>query len=289
MPYLHEKPWKRPQTADPSRITTELYFVSYIGQLTAEKDQREMYLTRFAKIAVNYVIDWVSSLALVPFYKPYLAYEPNAFGNIPIIPQGPYRYPNYLFSDKIEKMARNAQLWYIKKENDYKKVIFLHEDSDTLEDQLLKLRSKSSSNIDKIQLWHAKTLTEIYSTLNTEDLNILASHRTEEDSEACLRFAFETWERFYRKIKSTISDPEITDVLNLRANILKMVRSCEQIETKVKYIYEGFPRVLRDLENLSSTLEDYYRVISEQIIDAIKDQSSLSRDKKNDFDRMYVF
>jgi len=273
--------YKPPDKHDPARFTKEMLFFSYIAHEVAEQENVNEYsVTRFTKIAANYVQDWVGVLGGLRNYLPYMGLKPNPYGMVAAIPK-PMDKERARCIYEFKSFAKKNKLWDIREDGYYKQVVMLS-DPNNLRDRLLKTdeTTKFDLGFTEQQLEVAYFLSELYSKFKTSELNILASHRNKVNSKDCLRYAFRVWETNYQEIIPNLASPAMPltsgDVRDMRDKILKMTVSCEQIELKTGYTFYGIQDVIGKLENISDQFVRYERATIKTMVAQIRKESQFS-------------
>lgn len=266
--------YKPPDKHDHERFDKEIVFFSYIAHKVAEQSKTNGYsVTKLTKIAANYVQDWGGVLGRSGDYIPYMGITPNPYGMVAAIPKTIAGRPLFIY--ELQSVAKNKNLWDIREDGYYKQVVMLS-DSNTLEDKLLKVDKETGFNFkfSSQELGVASFLSKLYSEFSTLELNILASHRDKTNSQKCLRYAFRVWETNYQEIISKLKAPEGDLASDVRGNILKMAVSCEQIELKIDYTFNGIRDVTDKLERVSDKFDKLLvRPIICTMVDKIRKES----------------
>lgn len=207
---------------------------------------------------------------------------PHPYGLVAAIPK-PFGIPIY----KLNHVAKNKSLWKKKTTVIGENAVMLS-NSSKIENILLSRSYDFDFNFrfNEHQLEIASLLSQIYSKLRTEDLNILGSHRNTEKSKSCVEYAFRVWETSYQRILSALKSSEDISILKMKKDLLSMARCCEQIEIKIKYIQKDIKLQIDNYENLSDEIcsGNLERSLVSTIVDYMKRKSKLTESDDSNFD-----
>jgi hypothetical protein len=261
---------------DIDRFGKEMLFFSYIAHKVAEHENVNEYsITKLTKIAANYVQDWEEVLGRLGNYIPYMGLAPNPYGMVAAIPRPIAGRPLFIY--ELQSVAKKEGFWYVREDGSYKHAVMLS-NSTSLEERLLRIDKVTGfyPGFDPHQIETASFLSEIYSKFNTLELNILASHRDKTKSKRCLEYAFRVWETNYQELIPKLIFPAEALASDVRDKILKMAVSCEQIELKTGYAFDGIQEVTDKLERISDQFDGLERSLIQKIVYKIR--------KKSEFD-----
>lgn len=279
--------YKPPDKHDHERFNKEILFFSYIAHKVAEQSKANGYsITKLTKIGANYVQDWGRVFGSSGDYVPYMGITPNPYGMVAAIPKTIAGRPLFIY--ELHSVAKNKNLWNIIEDDHYRQVVMLS-DSNTLKDKLLKVDKETDFDFKFTpqELGVASFLSKLYSKFSTLELNILASHRDKINSQKCMGYAFRVWETNYQEIIPNLIAPEWDLASDMSDKILKMAVSCEQIELKTDYNFNGIQGVADKLENVSDGFGDLERTIIDTMVDKIRKESQFNIENAS-FNEQYL-
>ena len=272
-----------PSKNNHKRFERDLYFFSYILHKSHEIGKKPITITNFAKLIANVIQDLRT--VSVQHYSPIFRIKPNLFGMVPYSPEyvvSTNSVPLY----KFDGMCQNKGLWCIEERVKNKFIIPLMS-SDEI--KKLILNQDPSTNFDfnfiPFHLGIADCLIKMYSNLTTIQLNILASHRTPENSMSCLGFEFRKWATLYKEI----IDAANQETSILTSNIAQMVKVCNQIEIKTEYSLKEIGKIIELIQNKESNLEELEKTLFESILSSLKKDSVVTESQRTVIEEQYCF
>jgi len=252
----------------------ELFLMAYI--LSEATFPKEFYKFRLTKILTNYIQDWKEVTEMA--YKPYALFDPHPFGMVSMIKseEGSDKKGNmYVFKKEFLNIGESNGLWETLIIQDRKTKVKIkippHELRNLLLDGVQDSQFPVIYRFSDPLLLQAKGLAEIYKRLDTEELNILATHRNKHNSESCLRRVTRLWFTNCGRIISWISVSRCPDYfIDVLADM--MVFSI-QIIKKIEQIKIGMPSVIEKLKTIESQLSDTSQSLSRAILNKLENSA----------------
>ncbi|ODS40213.1 hypothetical protein BEH94_07395 [Candidatus Altiarchaeales archaeon WOR_SM1_SCG] len=240
------------------------YMLYFIGKTSGEGGTTR---TRFTKLCANYVQAWDHEVEGTS-YRPYtINKKAHPYGMVPCINKEILKKDDFYFYD-IDNKFLNWKPEDIPDEDDWKGwrlgKVERNDDGDMIiipaKNIEKYLNYKENIKMDILTKLSHDKLAEIYFDISrmdkgTEKLNILASHRTVENSLECMDYLAFSWEKSYKRLIKSLKDDRI-DEKKIVKDLNVMCRSCEQIEAKTYYIYHELENIIEELKKLSET-ENY--------------------------------
>jgi len=246
----------KPNGRSLNQFTQELFLLSFIAcnTLHLKQSKNECGITEFTKICTNYIEDMNENMKTT--YKPFADCTSNPFGMVSYIPIGLLDYKDYkkkidkIYVYQLDTFAKNKNLWHIEKSENIKRIIFEIEPQD-FKDILIRREYGGeeilSTSFDKIEIGRLEALSIIYQQFNAIELNILASHRDSEKSDMCLKYVFRGWSKYFNSTLELLEASSIDDD-KFKGSIMWLWNFIEGIHRKTKYIKNGVPKLLNDID-----------------------------------------
>lgn len=227
------------------RLTT--YLLSFSSQTRfvryGEGEPNRMSLTRACKLLACYVEDWkyLSDSTYPTVFQP----KNNPYGIVPVIPEGFRSSISYMYD--LDQIAQKYNCWKIHFNDEHRTLEIISSTKD-LEDLCTKEDLDKGGGFKDITIDKIRSFAEIYATLDTVELNVLASMRTIYHLKSCLDYAKAAWTYESRKLCDAVNEcgkPTPKDSKYLK----HMARACQQFEHKVRLFKERQPKLREKLSN----------------------------------------
>ncbi len=265
------------------RFKRDFFLIAYLIHKEEELRQKhKLRKTRLTKIVANFIEDLQSQSLMTGSYIPCVSNKPRRFGMVPfsesitVKPLPIYEWTN---------LAKYNQVWDIIIERS-KEVVKLLSRSDILREKLLIQKDNPNSlDFEAIQIGMIDRIAEIYSKLNTEELNILASHRSPNHSNACLEYEFRAWETSFQELILNWNYLSLEDKVTL---IKKLIIFCGQIEKKVEYSLYSIFKVINKIKKTINVTSSFEKDFLNTYLSRLEKNSVIENKSKIDFELQYV-
>ncbi|ODS40212.1 hypothetical protein BEH94_07390 [Candidatus Altiarchaeales archaeon WOR_SM1_SCG] len=275
------------------------YLLYFIGKSGGENG---ITRTQFTKLCANYVQAWNHEVKGTS-YSPYtINKKAHPYGmvaciNIELLKRYElylYEINNEFLNWKPEDIPNNWEDWKLGSVDHRDDVDVITIYPKNIERYL---DHRENVKMDVLTKLSHDTLAKIYLEISgmkngTEKLNILASHRTVENSLECMDYLAFSWENSYKILTNIIENNKIDE-----GNIEKIVKlidvicmSCEQIETHTMHIYKDLKEVINELKILAERYmgTELIEVFILNLIDTLNKSVIEHYSKKHYFHRRYI-
>lgn len=223
-----------------NRLTKDSCLIGFNLNRTAKLRSFPNELSVYAsvKTLANFVLDCPRIVG----HTPYMKWAPNPYGAVVVFPALNVLKETLSFTEITPMLSLLIRPPSWKLENDRIKITGIKYDS------LLRY-----CNVQELQL--SEDLMKLYSKLTLEELNVLATNRTEEHTVACVNYNLQMWrnnfEKFIDRLGNYIKTNE-SETLNDAISCLRVAaKAAKLIPTKIKNFQTINPLVKQKITRLS--------------------------------------
>lgn len=255
-----------------SMFMRELFVISFITSVSTYP--RRFSKFKFTKIVANYIQDCKESLGLR--YRPNSLIEEHPFGIVSKI-KFVMRHSEdiHIFDMQFLNLGADNGLWKIyRMPNNHIEIEMLKNPKELKE---LLLNGSDRYEFLKVRMFsepvllQMESLGEIYSHLNTGDLNILATHRNVHNSYQCLKLVSRLWFSVAFDLIKNLIKKKNTNIYNLAE---KVVDYSLQINDKSNQVIYGLPNLINKLSTLKDNLNKTASTVCNAILTSLKENGA---------------